>query len=79
MAEFVTLARPRTRADLTHEWRKRVCLIGQHEKCCRYLTCNAQGFDCEKHSAELREVIDAKVANGEFTARADNCPGLEKP
>lgn len=51
-----------------------VCKIGQGPATCRYLTMGRGGFSCEKHS-ELAMTIDAKVLNGQFTARGDNCAG----
>ncbi len=52
----------------------RVCRIGQAKLCCRYLTCGANGFNCEKRSS-LKQIIDSRVAAGTFHACGDNCDG----
>jgi len=52
------------------------CRIGQLDKCCRYLTCSADGFCCEKHSS-LKELLDKRANEKSMTARADNCKGWD--
>lgn len=53
-----------------------VCRIGHGAACCRYLTCSARGFECQKHS-DLRALLDARVAAGQMTSRGDNCDGIK--
>lgn len=55
---------------------KDVCKIGQGAECCRYLVTGANGFECAKLTS-LRLTIDNRVEQGTFTARGDNCPGVE--
>lgn len=52
-----------------------VCKIKQ-EGACRYITCGANGFECEKHGSLAKE-IDSRVALGLFNAIGDNCEGLQ--
>lgn len=66
---------PQSRADITDEWTKSVCKIGQGADCCRYLTLSVKGWDCEKHT-DLGRYLDARVATKTITARGDNCLGL---
>jgi len=52
-----------------------VCKIGQGEACCRYLVMVPDtGFECVKHE-ELANVIDAKVRQGSYHSKGDNCEG----
>ena len=53
-----------------------VCLIGQGEKCCRYLTMAPTGWSCEKLS-DAGRLLDIRAAAGQMTARGDNCVGLD--
>jgi hypothetical protein len=69
--------RPETRADLTQDWVKSVCKIGQGHACCRYLTMAPDGWDCEKHS-DMGRYLDLRVEAETMVARGDNCPGLAK-
>lgn len=52
----------------------RVCLIGQGDACCRYLVVGS-GFECAKFPLSARQMIDARVDAGSFTAAGDNCDG----
>ena len=54
---------------------RNTCKIGQAEKCCRYLTVGAEGFECAKLTS-LKPTIDARVEAGTFTAKGDNCLGV---
>lgn len=51
-----------------------ICLIGQGEKCCRYLAMSPHGWSCEKLTP-ARFVLDDRVAAGSMYARGDNCDG----
>jgi hypothetical protein len=62
--------------DFNDEYRSTVCKIGQGSECCRYLTCGAQGFNCEKHTS-LAWTIDGRV--DQMTAKGDNCGGVYEP
>jgi len=53
-----------------------VCRAGAGALCCRYLCVDAGGWLCGKAST-MKDVIDARVAAGTFTARGDNCEGWE--
>lgn len=55
---------------------KNICKIGQNEKCCRYLLCGSNGFECGKHS-ELKEALDNRVNLNLMVAKGDNCKGLK--
>ena len=59
---------------VTDEESKTLCLIGQQERCCRYLTPDRKGFQCAKHTG-LGVLLDDRVAKGTITARGDNCEG----
>lgn len=64
-----------TQAQLTDDYVKNTCRIGQGHSCCRYLTMSATGWGCEKHT-DLAHHLDARVAHGEMTARGNNCEGV---
>lgn len=70
-----SLTQPRTREDMTDEFVKRVCRIGQGRQCCRYVSFGAGGWDCEKYKS-TGLYIDQRVERGEMNARGDNCGGL---
>lgn len=53
-----------------------ICKIGQGSDCCRYLGAGANGFECFKHQAELRERVDFLAAVGRMHATSDNCEGI---
>lgn len=53
---------------------KEFCRPGQQERTCRYLSMHDGVWLCAKPTA-LRVVIDARVEEGDFTARGDNCVG----
>ncbi len=65
---------PTARVSTDHA--KTVCRIGAGAACCRYLTCGAQGLECEKHS-DLRVVLDARVAANQMVSHGDNCDGIK--
>ncbi len=52
----------------------RVCRPGTGGDTCRYLVAGAAGMECANGSS-LAKTIDAKVANGLFTAKSINCSG----
>ena len=52
---------------------KKVCKIGQGAFCCRYISCDKGGFECEKHT-DFGKVIDDNIDN--MIAKGDNCNGL---
>lgn len=55
---------------------KNTCKIGQKAKCCRYLVAAAEGFECAKLT-EVKAEIDSRVKQGLFTAKGDNCLGID--
>lgn len=57
-------------------WVKIVCLIGQDERTCRYLTMSAGGWSCEKLS-EIAAYLDGRVESGTMGARGNNCSGRD--
>jgi len=59
---------------LTDNYLKNICKIGQGKACCRYLTCSADGFKCEK-LGPLKGVLDSRVMY--MTAQGDNCEGVD--
>jgi hypothetical protein len=66
------------RSDLTTDYAKEVCKIGQGAACCRYLTMDKDGWDCAKWTS-LRFTLDDRVENNEMNAHGDNCEGVETP
>ena len=62
--------------SIDREQLEKICLMGQGNACCRYILGGRDGITCGKHTS-LRETIDYKVAAGTFTARGDNCEGLQ--
>jgi hypothetical protein len=58
---------------------KNICRMGQKEKCCAYLCCGADGFECAKGSS-LQPTIDARLEAGSFTAKGrggwDGCKSV---
>ena len=60
---------------ISTETLKNVCKIGQGEKCCRYILCSPNGFECGKLSNQ-KEILDNHVELNLMTAKGDNCKGL---
>lgn len=60
---------------ITDQYLKEVCKPGTFE-CCRYLSCGAKGFQCEK-LGPMRGYLDNCVARNEMRAVGDNCEGLD--
>ena len=54
---------------------KTVCLIGQKEKACKYISLCSRGFVCMKKSP-VKLILDQRAKDGKMTACADNCEGL---
>lgn len=56
-----------------------VCKMGQGEACCRYLIVH-NGLQCAKLDPGLSAMILARVLEGTFKSKGDNCEGksLEK-
>jgi hypothetical protein len=44
------------------------CGAGAGEKCCAYLLCGAEGFECGRET-ELKSQIEARVRSGTFNAK----------
>lgn len=59
---------------LTDNYLKNICKIGQGKACCRYLTCSADGFECEK-LGPAKGILDSRVMY--MTAQGDNCEGVD--
>jgi hypothetical protein len=57
------------------KYTKEVCKIGQGKKCCRYLICDGDGFQCAKFILEFRGELDVRVTLNKITAQGDNCEG----
>jgi hypothetical protein len=55
---------------------KNICKIGQGDKCCRFLACGSDGFECLKHTS-LAATLNARVVAGTMNAIGDNCDGLQ--
>ncbi len=53
-----------------------ICKVGRGNDCCRYLVCDAEGWQCAKHT-ELKGILDLRVLAGDMNARGDNCKGRE--
>jgi len=56
---------------------KEICKIGQGAACCRYLIADADGIHCAKLDLGMADQIESRVARGLFTAKGDNCPGID--
>ncbi len=54
----------------------RVCKIGQHTACCRWLSRGRDGYLCAKLDPVWSADIARTFAAGQMSARGDNCPGL---
>jgi hypothetical protein len=52
---------------------REICLMGQLDKTCKYLSVGENGYSCCKLIPEIREKIDELSKT--FTAKGDNCPG----
>lgn len=52
-----------------------ICKVGRGRDTCRYIISGAGSFQCGKHT-DYRAVIDKRVEDDSFTAKADNCEGL---
>lgn len=55
---------------------KNTCKLGLGNDCCRYLVGGTKGLECAKLTS-LKLTIDQRVDSKSFTARGDNCDGLE--
>lgn len=66
-----------TRAELTDEYARTVCKIGQGAACCRYLSLDAGGWNCERYG-ELAQLIDERVRAETIGARSINCDGVNE-
>lgn len=63
------------RLFLEDEIIKETCLMGRHDKCCRYLVAGPNGFECAKLNPTLKWQIDQRAKR--FIAKGDNCEGIE--
>ena len=59
---------------ITEEHLKKICRIGQGNKCCRYITVGPKGFACVKHTSTSK-YLDSRVRNNDMVAQGDNCDG----
>jgi len=66
---------PTTDENVTTDYAKAVCKIGQGAACCRYLVMSKNGWSCEKNNPEGAAMINARVAADRFISRGDNCEG----
>lgn len=67
---------PVSREELQGDgWLRNVCALGHGPKCCRYLICDPDGFNCAKNTS-VAATIQGRIAEGTFNAKGDNCPGL---
>lgn len=64
------------RADLTDEYVKETCKIGQRHNCCRYLTMAPSGWSCVKNTS-LKAYLDQRVLMDTIIAQGDNCEGID--
>ena len=48
----------------------KVCRLGQGAGCCAFLTCGANGFECEKKTS-LGPIIADRLAKGLFVAKGE--------
>lgn len=51
---------------------KSVCLLGQGDKTCAFVTCGADGFECAKGTF-VESIIRRRLAEGTMRAQGDNC------
>jgi hypothetical protein len=61
------------------KWLIDICGIGKGEKCCRYLMCGSEGWECGKKNPQFKVLIDSRVENETFVARGNNCDGPNAP
>jgi hypothetical protein len=78
MSENYVNEAPVSREQLQGQWLRDVCRIGQGPHCCRYIVCDAGGFDCARHMPDLAGQINARAEAQTMNARAINCPGLQR-
>ena len=60
---------------ITPEKSKKVCLIRQGEKTCRYIMFGRKGFVCMKNTP-IADMLDNLVKDNSITAKSNNCGGL---
>jgi len=61
--------------EIEKDYLDNVCLLGQGEKCCRYITAQPDGILCGKDTPAIKAALDKNVAN--MTAKGDNCEGWD--
>jgi hypothetical protein len=59
---------------ISDKWLKEKCKIGT-PKACRFITCGADGFSCEKNGM-FADTLNARAKNKQMRARGDNCNGV---
>lgn len=52
------------------------CLIGQGERCCRYIMVDGDGFFCAKNDPDGEAIIARSLAG--MTSQGDNCKGYNE-
>ena len=62
--------------EIENDYLINVCLMGQREKCCRYILVDPEeGIICAKGSPVMKASLDARV--DKMTAKGDNCEGWD--
>lgn len=59
---------------MDNDWVMGTCKPGT-EECCRYLVADIDGWGCVKNTS-MKDLIDSRIALGEFNAKGDNCKGV---
>jgi hypothetical protein len=60
--------------QVTDEFARDVCRVGQGEKCCAFLTFDGTWM-CAKADLGLELTIMSRLERGAMTAKGDNCSG----
>ena len=63
--------------QLTEQTLKEVCKLGHGVKCCAFICCGPDGFECLKGTS-LEAAIRQRLAAGTMNAQGDNCDGIQE-
>lgn len=58
---------------LTAEEAKEICRLGQGEKCCPFLVCGADGFECCRKVSPINATIFHRIGKGTMNAKGKEC------
>ena len=52
---------------------KKICRLGQGEKCCPWLVCGSNGFECFRMNYPSNTIISKRVEEGTMNAKGKEC------